>query len=171
MSGTTSISILQAKSQLWERSQVQELCESRGGRPGLSVLTSLLASVDVKLYWTMLRHWSQLVPNISTDIWGLLSITSSSSLMTLVRQKSDSLFFFSAAVKHTCLSDLIWLLFIYMFFKVKNTRLFPFRVYDLIWLLFIYVLFFVLSLSLLPLPWYNCFRGGGGGGVGVGFSI
>ena len=29
---------------------VQELCESRGGRPGLSVLTSLLASVDVKLY-------------------------------------------------------------------------------------------------------------------------
>ena len=29
---------------------VQELCESRGGRTGLSVLTSLLASVDVKLY-------------------------------------------------------------------------------------------------------------------------
>ena len=29
---------------------VQELCESRGGRPGLSVLTSHLASVDVKLY-------------------------------------------------------------------------------------------------------------------------
>ena len=28
----------------------QELCESRGGRPGLSVLTSLLVSVDVKLY-------------------------------------------------------------------------------------------------------------------------
>ena len=40
---------------------VQELRESRGGRPGLSVLTSLLVSVDVKLYWTMLRHWSQLV--------------------------------------------------------------------------------------------------------------
>ena len=49
---------------------VQELCESRGGRPGLSVLTSLLVSVDVRLYWTMLRHWSQLVPNMSTDIWG-----------------------------------------------------------------------------------------------------
>ena len=47
---------------------VQELCESRGGRPGLSVLTSLLVSVDVKLYGTMLRHWSQLVPNMSTDI-------------------------------------------------------------------------------------------------------
>ena len=29
---------------------VHELCESRGGRPGLSVLTSLLVSVDVKLY-------------------------------------------------------------------------------------------------------------------------
>ena len=28
---------------------VQELCESRGGRPGLSVLTSLLVS-DVKIY-------------------------------------------------------------------------------------------------------------------------
>ena len=29
---------------------VQELCESRRGRPELSVLTSLLVSVDVKLY-------------------------------------------------------------------------------------------------------------------------
>ena len=29
---------------------VQELCESRGDRPGLSVLTSLLVSVDIKLY-------------------------------------------------------------------------------------------------------------------------
>ena len=29
---------------------VQELCESRGGRSGLSVLTSLQISVDVKLY-------------------------------------------------------------------------------------------------------------------------
>ena len=34
----------------WFASIVQELCESRGGRPGLSVLTSLLVSVDVKLY-------------------------------------------------------------------------------------------------------------------------
>ena len=47
---------------------VQELCESRGGRPGLSVLTSLLVSVDVKIYCTVLRHWSQLVPNMSNDI-------------------------------------------------------------------------------------------------------
>ena len=45
-------------------------CVSRGGRPGLSVLTSLLVSVDINLYWTMLWHWSQLVPNMSTDIWG-----------------------------------------------------------------------------------------------------
>ena len=29
---------------------VQQLCESRGGRPGLSVLMSLLVSVDVKNY-------------------------------------------------------------------------------------------------------------------------
>ena len=29
---------------------VQELCDSRGGRPGLSVLTSFLVFVDVKLY-------------------------------------------------------------------------------------------------------------------------
>ena len=28
--------------------RVQELCESRGGRPGLSILTSLTVSVDVK---------------------------------------------------------------------------------------------------------------------------
>ena len=35
-------------SALWVR--VQELCESRGGRPGLPVLTNLMVSVDVKLY-------------------------------------------------------------------------------------------------------------------------
>ena len=40
----------------------QELCESRGVRPGLSVLTSHLVSVDVKLYWTMLRHWVSACP-------------------------------------------------------------------------------------------------------------
>ena len=51
-----------------EQHIVQELCESRGGRPGLSVLTSLLVSVDVKIYCTVLRHWSQLVPNMSHDI-------------------------------------------------------------------------------------------------------
>ena len=62
--------------QLWSNLSVtslshsSKLCESRGGRPGLAVLTSLMVSVDVKLYWTMLRHWSQLVPNMPTDIWG-----------------------------------------------------------------------------------------------------
>ena len=50
--------------------RVQELCESRGGRPGLSVLMSLAVSVDVKQHWTMLLHWSQFVPNMSTDIRG-----------------------------------------------------------------------------------------------------
>ena len=40
------------KAQLLKRGEfvVQELCESRGGRPELSVLTSLLVSVDVKQY-------------------------------------------------------------------------------------------------------------------------
>ena len=38
------------KIQTHKRFIVQELCVSRGGRPGLSVLTSLLVSVDVKLY-------------------------------------------------------------------------------------------------------------------------
>ena len=50
--------------------RVQELCESRGGRPGLSVLMSLTVSVDVKQHWTVHRHWSQFVPNMSTDIRG-----------------------------------------------------------------------------------------------------
>ena len=50
--------------------RVQELCECRGGRPGLSVLMNLTVSVDVKQHWTMLRHWSQFVPNMSTDIRG-----------------------------------------------------------------------------------------------------
>ena len=39
-----------ARSKLQSTFIVQELCESRGGRPGLSVLTSLLVSVDVKNY-------------------------------------------------------------------------------------------------------------------------
>ena len=46
----------------------QEPRESRGGRPGLSVLTSLTVSVDVKQHRTVLRYWSQFVPNMSTDI-------------------------------------------------------------------------------------------------------
>ena len=31
---------------------------------------SLTVSVDVKQYWIMLRHWSQFVPNMPTDIRG-----------------------------------------------------------------------------------------------------
>ena len=50
--------------------RVQGVCESRGGRPGLSVLMSLTVSVDVKQHWTILRHWWQFVPNLSTDIRG-----------------------------------------------------------------------------------------------------
>ena len=50
--------------------RVQELCENRGGRPGLTVPVSLPVSVDVKQHWTMLTHWSQFVPNMSTNIRG-----------------------------------------------------------------------------------------------------
>ena len=42
----------------------QELCESRGGRPGLNKPYGF--PVDVKRHWTMLTHWSQFVPNMST---------------------------------------------------------------------------------------------------------
>ena len=31
-----------------KRIRIQELCENRGGRPGISVLMSLMVSVDVK---------------------------------------------------------------------------------------------------------------------------
>ena len=37
------------------------------GFPSLIVLT---VSVDVKQHSTVLRHWSQFVPNMSTDIGG-----------------------------------------------------------------------------------------------------
>ena len=53
--------------------RVQDLCESRGGRPGLSVLMSLTVSVDVKQHWAMLRRWSQFVPNLSTWTWSCTS--------------------------------------------------------------------------------------------------
>ena len=47
----TSVVVLEAVYQAGSKGHiVQELYESRGGRPGLYVLTSLLASVDVKLY-------------------------------------------------------------------------------------------------------------------------
>ena len=52
------------------RGSAQELCESRGRRPGLFVLMSLTFTVDVKQHSTVLRHWSQFVPNMSADIRG-----------------------------------------------------------------------------------------------------
>ena len=56
----------------WSAQSSGAVSEStRGGSPGLFVLTSLMVSVNVKQYWTMLRHWSQFVPNnMSTDIRG-----------------------------------------------------------------------------------------------------
>ena len=44
--------------------------ESRDGCAGLSVLTRLMVSVDVKQHSTMLTHWPQIVPNMSADIPG-----------------------------------------------------------------------------------------------------
>jgi len=68
--GVTVISCFPHPLFTWWRSAKQSCVRvDWGGRPGLSVLTSLLVSVDVKNYWTVLRHWSQLVPNMSTDIW------------------------------------------------------------------------------------------------------
>ena len=63
----------------WWSCRVQELCESRGGRPGPSVLTSLMVYVDVMQHWIMHTHWSQFVPNMSTRHPRTLSSTSSSS--------------------------------------------------------------------------------------------
>ena len=62
--------------------RVPELCENRGGRPGLPVLMSLMVMVSVyeKQHWTMLTHWSQFVPNnsnMSTQHPRTLSSTSS----------------------------------------------------------------------------------------------
>ena len=64
----STVTVISEATEAYKDATVQELCESRGGRPGLSVLTSLLVSVDVKIYSTVLRHWSQLVPNMSTNI-------------------------------------------------------------------------------------------------------
>ena len=55
------------------------LCESRGGRPGLPVLMSLMVSMAVKQHSTMHTHWSQFVPNIPTRHTRTLSSTSSST--------------------------------------------------------------------------------------------
>ena len=44
----TYFDTISAPNSISNSSIVQELCESRGGLPGLSVLTSLVVSVDVK---------------------------------------------------------------------------------------------------------------------------
>ena len=70
--------------------RVQELCESRGGRPGLSVLMSIMFSVDIKQHWTMHTHWSQFVPNMSTrHPRTLSSISSSSSSPTWLKKTAN----------------------------------------------------------------------------------
>ena len=62
----------QNKTACYQMFRVQELCKSWGGRPGLSILDlmSLTVSVDVKQTLTVLRHWSQFVLDMSTDIQG-----------------------------------------------------------------------------------------------------
>ena len=53
-SHASAVSLLKSREQCYikaiNNNNSQELCESRGGRPGLSVLMSLLVSVDVKNY-------------------------------------------------------------------------------------------------------------------------
>ena len=49
----------------------QELCESRGGRPGLPSLISLTVSVDVKQHSTNQHQLSRLVEpfQLSAQLW------------------------------------------------------------------------------------------------------
>ena len=69
----------ECRSRTDQSSRVQELCESRGGRPGFPILMSLTVSVDVKQHWIMLTHCWQFVPNMSARHPRVLSSTSSSS--------------------------------------------------------------------------------------------
>ena len=66
--------------------RVQELCESRGGRPGLSVLMRLTVSVDVKQHWTMLigigHSLSLICQQTSEDMKLYIIITVSSALVS-----------------------------------------------------------------------------------------
>ena len=49
---------------------VQELCESRGGRPGAVRPNEPYRFRGRKAILTVLQYWSRLVPNMSTDIRG-----------------------------------------------------------------------------------------------------
>ena len=48
------------------RKKSRSFCQSAGGRLQLNTHTPYVCG----FYWTVLRHWSQLVPNMSNDIWG-----------------------------------------------------------------------------------------------------
>ena len=48
------------------RKKSRSFCQSAGGRLQLNTHTHYVCG----FYWTVLRHWSQLVPNMSNDIWG-----------------------------------------------------------------------------------------------------
>ena len=74
---------------VWSLYKVQELCESRGGRPGLSVLLSLTVSVDVKQHWTVLRHWSQFVPNMSANIRGQEALHHHHDIFVMASNKGE----------------------------------------------------------------------------------
>ena len=75
---------------MWAQLRRVQLCESRGGRPGLPVLMSLMpVFVDVMQQWTMLTHWSQFDPNMSTPRHPrTLSSTSSSWAQPFCRELS-----------------------------------------------------------------------------------
>ena len=75
-----------SKSRHHNTTRTKLLCESRGGRPGLSVLTSLTVSVEVKQHWTMFMHWSQFVPNKSRGGRPGLSVLTSLMVSVDVKQ-------------------------------------------------------------------------------------
>ena len=68
---------------------VQELCESRGGRPGLSVLTSLLVSVDVKNYVGIGHNLSLICHLTSEDIKHQLIIRSYALLTSSIPTRTQ----------------------------------------------------------------------------------
>ena len=63
---------------------VQDLCESRGGRPGLSVLTSLMVYVDVKHH---VYFYFSTYNSISSAMRSLLTMQ---SLLTCYRPSRKS---------------------------------------------------------------------------------
>ena len=109
--------------------RVQELSESRGGRPGrLPVLMSLMVSVDVKQHWTMLTRWSQFVPNVSTQHPRILSSTSSSLLPFSHRSKTQKFSVWNSSSSIDCVSvaTAVWLCSLHWLkHKFLSTRVAP----------------------------------------------